>query len=111
MLSLKQAIPAAGEGEVCNTERQKWVVTVWALTADPAPELHKTICRLISFHTVGSCSYQVASTGPVVLEFADETDPSGFSETVRPLKAEARPSRIEVEILLAVRSDREYHLN
>jgi len=82
LLSLKQAIPAAGKSEVCNTERQKWVVTVWALTADPAPELHKAIGRLVSFHSVGSCSYQVASTGSVVLEFANETDRSSFSGTV-----------------------------
>jgi len=109
LLSLKQAIPAAGKSEMCNVERQEWVVPVLALTADRAPELHKTIGRVLSFHIVGSCSYQVASTGSVVLEFADETDPSGSSETVRLPKAVARPSRIEVEILLAVRSDREYH--
>jgi hypothetical protein len=50
LLSLKQAIPAAGKGEVCNTKRQKWIVAVWALAADRPPELHKTIGRLLSFH-------------------------------------------------------------
>ena len=52
MPSLKQAIPAASKSEVCNTERQKWVVPVWALTADPTPELDKTIGRLVSIHIV-----------------------------------------------------------
>jgi hypothetical protein len=52
LLSLKQAIPAAAKIEVFNTQRQKWVVPVWALTADRAPELHKTIGRLLSFHMI-----------------------------------------------------------
>src|SRR5215510_13501031 len=52
------------------------VVPLWVATADPAPELNKTISRLLSFHIATSCSYEVASS--VVVEFAGETDPSGL---------------------------------
>ena len=82
LLSLKQAIPAAGKSELCNAERQKWVMPMWAPTADAAPELHKTIGRLVSIHIVDGRSYEVASTGSAAFEFAEETGSSGFLETV-----------------------------
>jgi len=82
LLSLKQAIPAAGKSEVCNTERQKWVVSVSTLTSDPAPEFDKPVGRLICLHMVGSCSYQVVSSVSVAFEFAEETDSLSFLEIV-----------------------------
>ena len=107
LLLLQQAIPAAAEREVCDAEGQKWVVATSASASDLAPEVHKTIGSLLSFHILRSCSYHIASTAPVVLEFADEA--SGLSETVRLPKAVTRLSRIEAEIFLAVRSERSYH--